>query len=96
MLILSRRTDQRLVIGDDIEITVVELKDGHVRLGITAPRNVPVHRKELLDQIAAENVEAAASTTLPDVPHGAEASESRPSAAQSSMLERMSKGTKDS
>jgi len=66
MLILSRKTDQRLVIGDTIEITVVELRDGHVRLGITAPKNVPVYRKELLEQIVAENVEAAASAQLSD------------------------------
>jgi carbon storage regulator len=95
MLILSRRTDQRLVIGDNIEITVVELKDGHVRLGITAPKNVPVHRKELLDQIAAENMEAAASASLPDASAGSDAVEPRPTAAQASMLERLSAGGTD-
>jgi carbon storage regulator len=93
MLILSRRTNQRLVIGDNIEITVVELKDGHVRLGISAPKDVPVHRKELLDQIAAENIEAAASTSLPQLPEEACAAEQRPT--QASLLERISISRKE-
>jgi carbon storage regulator len=59
MLILSRKVNQRLLIGDSIEITVVELRDGHVRLGITAPPNVTVYREELLRQVVAENLEAA-------------------------------------
>jgi carbon storage regulator len=66
MLVLSRRMNQCLTIGDSIEITVVEIRDGHVRLGISAPRSVPVYRKELLDQIAAENAEAAESAHVPD------------------------------
>jgi len=61
VLILSRKVDQRIVIGGGIEITVVEVRNGHVRLGISAPRDVPVHRKELVDQVAAENIEAAKS-----------------------------------
>lgn len=47
MLILSRHKDESIVIGDDIEITVVEIRDGKVRLGIEAPRHVPVDRKEI-------------------------------------------------
>ncbi|MBP6963475.1 MAG: carbon storage regulator CsrA [Armatimonadetes bacterium] len=62
MLILSRKIGQRIVIGDDVEITVVDVRGEQVRLGITAPRSIAVHRKELLEQVAAENVEAAAST----------------------------------
>lgn len=89
MLILSRRTDQRIIIGNDIEITVVELRDGHVRLGITAPKNVQVHRKELLDQIAAENIEAAASASLPDMSQDSDAAEQRPAAAQATTVERL-------
>lgn len=58
MLILARKLGQKIIIGGDIEITVVEVRGDHVRLGITAPRDVAVHRKELLDQIAAENLEA--------------------------------------
>jgi len=59
MLILSRKVGQRIVIGDSIEITVVQVRGDHVRLGITAPRSVVVHRKELLERIAAENAEPA-------------------------------------
>ncbi|MDO8585752.1 MAG: carbon storage regulator CsrA [Armatimonadota bacterium] len=71
MLVLSRRTNQRLLIGDSIEITVVELRDGHVRLGITAPKSVPVYRAELLEEITAENVAAVASARNSDVVAGA-------------------------
>ena len=47
MLVLSRQTDQSIIIGDDIEIFVVEVRGGKVRLGINAPRHVAVHRKEI-------------------------------------------------
>ena len=59
MLILARKVGQKIVINGDIEITVVEVRGEQVRLGITAPRSVAVHRKELLEQVAAENIEAA-------------------------------------
>jgi carbon storage regulator len=59
MLILARKIGQQILIAGDIEITVVDIRGDQVRLGITAPRSVAVYRKELLDQIAAENVEAA-------------------------------------
>lgn len=62
MLILARKVGQRIVIGDDIEITVVEVRGEQVRLGVTAPRAVAVNRKELLEQIAASNLEAANSS----------------------------------
>ena len=58
MLVLSRKTGQRISIGDSIEITVVEVCDHQVRLGIDAPRSVPVYRKELLDQVRTANIEA--------------------------------------
>ncbi len=44
LLVLSRRRDQTLVIGDNVEVTVLEIKGGQVRLGINAPKAVPVHR----------------------------------------------------
>jgi len=59
MLILARKVGQKIVIGDDVELTVVEVRGDQVRLGITAPRSIAVHRKELLEQIAAENAQAA-------------------------------------
>ena len=86
MLILSRKTNQRVVIGDTIEITVVEMRDGHVRLGITAPKNVPVYRKELLEQIVAENVEAAASQSLPGVAQADVKAGPRPAAPCATVL----------
>lgn len=59
MLILARKVGQHIVIAGDIEITVVEVRGDQVRLGITAPRSIAVHRKELLEQVAAENLKAA-------------------------------------
>jgi carbon storage regulator len=49
MLVLSRKRDERIVIGDNIVITVVEVRGDKVRLGIEAPVEVPVHRQEVLD-----------------------------------------------
>jgi carbon storage regulator len=51
MLILGRRTDEKIVIGDDIVVTVVECRKGHCRLGVTAPAHVTVHRQEVYDAI---------------------------------------------
>jgi carbon storage regulator len=59
MLVLSRQRDETIMIGDEIEITVVDIRGDKVRLGITAPRQVPVHRKEVYDAIKRENAEAA-------------------------------------
>ena len=59
MLILARKTGQSIILGDDIEIVVIEVRGEHVRLGITAPRTVQVYRKELLEQMRAENIGAA-------------------------------------
>lgn len=51
MLILSRKIDQRIMIGDNITITVCEMRDGKVRLGIDAPKDITVHREEVDDKI---------------------------------------------
>lgn len=51
MLVLSRHCDERIVIGDDIVITVVEIRGDKVRLGIEAPIQVPIHRQEVYDAI---------------------------------------------
>lgn len=59
MLILSRRAEQRIRIGDDIEIVVLAIDRDHVKLGIVAPRQVPVVRTELLSELREENVRAA-------------------------------------
>ncbi len=58
MLVLTRKEGEGIVIGDDIKITIVELKGGGVRIGIDAPRDMKVHRQEVLDKIRQENMEA--------------------------------------
>lgn len=59
MLVLSRQRDETIMIGDDIEVTVVDIRGDKVRLGINAPKNVTVHRKEVYEAIRRENREAA-------------------------------------
>lgn len=59
MLVLSRRVGERLVIGDDIVVTVIEVRSDGVRLGIDAPRSVAVHRAEVLEAVTAANAAAA-------------------------------------
>ena len=59
MLVLSRQKEQTIMIGDNIEITVVDIRGDKVRLGITAPTESPVHRKEVYEAIQRENREAA-------------------------------------
>ena len=61
MLVLTRRLNQSIKIGDDIEITVIEVRGDQVRLGVTAPRDVSVHRNEVYLQIQQENRAASAS-----------------------------------
>ena len=70
MLALSRKKEEAIIINDDIEITVIEIKGEQVKLGITAPKSVPIYRKEVYVQIqeankeAANSVDAAALNTL--------------------------------
>jgi carbon storage regulator len=59
MLVLSRQRDESIMIGDDVEITIVDVRGDKVRLGITAPKNVPVHRREIYDAIQREKAEKA-------------------------------------
>ena len=59
MLVLSRQRDETIMIGDHIEITVVDIRGDKVRLGITAPRAVQVHRKEIYETVKRENAEAS-------------------------------------
>ena len=55
LLVLSRRRDQTLVIGDNVEVTVLEIKGGQVRLGINAPKAVQVHRGEIHAKVIEES-----------------------------------------
>ncbi|GAB4010179.1 carbon storage regulator CsrA [Nocardioides ultimimeridianus] len=59
MLVLSRRVGESVVIGDDVTVTVLEVRGDVVRIGIDAPRSVTVHRAELLAELADANAEAA-------------------------------------
>jgi carbon storage regulator len=59
MLVLSRQKDETIMIGDDVEITVVDIRGDKVRLGIKAPPHIPVHRKEVYEAIRRENKAAA-------------------------------------
>ena len=70
MLVLSRQRDETIMIGDEIEITVVDIRGDKVRLGINAPRSVQVHRKEVYEAIKRENAEA--SRLDPDALNAAE------------------------
>lgn len=58
MLALSRKKDEAIVINNNIEITVLEVKGDHVKIGITAPKSVPVYRKEVFLQIQESNKDA--------------------------------------
>ncbi|MFH2137578.1 MAG: carbon storage regulator CsrA [Candidatus Omnitrophota bacterium] len=59
MLVLSRKPDESIVIGNSIEVKVVEVRGEQVKLGITAPRDIPVHRKEIYEAIQKQNAEAS-------------------------------------
>ena len=57
MLVLSRQRDESIMIGDDVEVIIVDVRGDKVRLGITAPKNIPVHRREIYDAIQREKDE---------------------------------------
>jgi carbon storage regulator len=59
MLVLSRQRDETIMIGDNVQVTVVDIRGDKVRLGITAPREIQVHRKEVYEAIKRENEQAA-------------------------------------
>jgi carbon storage regulator len=68
MLILSRKVNEKIMIGDDISISIIEVRGDQVRLGVDAPRAVKVFRQEVFDAIKAENQAAAESKpVLPDI-----------------------------
>jgi carbon storage regulator len=76
MLVLSRQRDESIMIGDDVEITIVDVRGDKVRLGITAPREIPVHRREIYDTIQREK--AAAAAEKPPESKSEEVSEEKP------------------
>lgn len=61
MLVLTRKSGESIMIGNDVVVTVIEVRGDQVRIGIDAPRSVPVHREEIFRQVAAENAAAIKS-----------------------------------
>jgi len=65
MLVLSRQKDQTIIIGDDVEVTIVDIRGDKVRLGINAPRSVTVHRKEVYEAVKREHQSQAGASSPP-------------------------------
>lgn len=59
MLILGRNVGESIMIGDDVKVTVTRLDNGNVKLGVTAPKDISVHREEVYDRINREKLETA-------------------------------------
>ncbi|HBG65262.1 MAG TPA: carbon storage regulator [Treponema sp.] len=66
MLILSRKVDEKIRIGNDITLTIIEVRGEYVKIGVEAPKHVKVFRQEVLDAIQSENKAAAAAQTSED------------------------------
>ncbi|MBU1863480.1 MAG: carbon storage regulator CsrA [Candidatus Omnitrophica bacterium] len=66
MLVLSRKPNESIMIGNDVEVKIVEVKGDYVKLGITAPKAIPVHRKEIYEAIQRENIQAT-KTSITDL-----------------------------
>ena len=67
MLALSRKKDEAVIINDDIEITIIEIKGDQVKIGISAPKSVPIYRKEVYMQIQNANKESAQSVDIKNI-----------------------------
>ena len=81
MLVLSRHRDESIMIGDDVVVTIVDIRGDKVRLGIDAPQDIPVHRREIYEAIQRENQTASqlkASDTRRLGPGNRDNSRSRP------------------
>lgn len=63
MLILSRKVDEKIKIGNDITLTIIEVKGEQVKIGVEAPKNVKVFRQEVFEEIQKENKDAAAASS---------------------------------
>ncbi len=61
MLVLTRKKGQSMMIGHDIELTIIDIQGDQVRVGIKAPKNIVIHRKEIYEEIRKENLSAVAS-----------------------------------
>jgi carbon storage regulator len=72
MLVLSRQRDESIIIGDNIVITIVDIRGDKVRLGIQAPVEIPVHRREVYEAIQRENMQATQSGDVKSEPVSSE------------------------
>ncbi|HOX47834.1 MAG TPA: carbon storage regulator CsrA [Spirochaetales bacterium] len=68
MLILSRRVNEKIVIGDDVVVSIIEVRGDQVKIGIEAPRSVKVFRQEVFNAIQEENRRAAAAASTAELP----------------------------
>ncbi|MEA3466141.1 MAG: carbon storage regulator CsrA [Thermodesulfobacteriota bacterium] len=66
MLVLTRKVGEGIIIGDDVKLTIIEIKGGSIRIGIDAPRDKKIHRQEVYDRILEQN-RAATSWSLDDL-----------------------------
>jgi carbon storage regulator len=64
MLILSRKINEKIMIGEDISISIIEIQGDHIRIGVDAPKNIKIFRQEVFDAIKMENKAAATSTPV--------------------------------
>ncbi len=69
MLVLTRKEDESIMIGDDIEVKVLDLRENQVKIGIVAPRSIAVHRQEVYLAIKAENAQAATPAEMDHISH---------------------------
>lgn len=67
MLALTRKKNESIVINGNIEITIMEVKGDHVKIGVQAPKSIPVYRKEVFEQIQKENEEAMKAESMKDL-----------------------------
>ena len=67
MLVLARKLNESIIIGDDIEVVVIDIKGDQVKLGIKAPKKITVHRKEIYNEIQQENIAAMSPDFKPDL-----------------------------
>jgi carbon storage regulator len=66
MLVFTRKKDESLIIGNEIEVTILGIGSGNVKIGITAPRHISVHRHEVFESIKRENL-AAVQSQIPNI-----------------------------
>ena len=66
MLVLARKFNESIMIGDEIEVIIIEIKNDQVKLGIKAPKKIAVHRKEIYEEIQLENIAALSSKVKPE------------------------------